>query len=145
MVTFRTATTLDTKAIETLLRLAQLPADGVSANPGNFSVATENGTLAGVAGFEDCGENLGLLRSVAVQPEYRNRGIARELCHRVMTQALQSGISDLYLLTTTAQGYFAKLGFAVINRAETPEAIRGTQQYRELCPDSAIIMHRSIQ
>ncbi len=144
MITFRAATPLDTQAIEALLSIARLPADGIDVNPENFSVAAENGTLVGVAGFEDCG-NIGLLRSVAVLPEYRNRGIAAELCRRVMAQARQSGIAALYLLTTTAQGYFSKLGFAAINRTETPEAIRETQQFRELCPDSAIIMYRSIQ
>ncbi|HET7833744.1 MAG TPA: arsenic resistance N-acetyltransferase ArsN2 [Gallionella sp.] len=144
MITFRTATKLDIPAIETLLHLAQLPVGGINENSGNFSVAAENGTLVGVAGFEGCG-NIGLLRSVAVLPGYRNRGIATELCRRVMAQARQSGISALYLLTTTAQGYFAKLDFAAINRTETPEAIRKTQQFRELCPDSAIIMYRSIQ
>ncbi len=145
LVTFRAATPLDTQAIEALLNIAQLSAGGIDVNPENFSVAAENGTLVGVAGLEDCGGNIGLLRSVAVLPEYRNRGIAAELCRRMMAHARQSGISALYLLTTTAQGYFAKLGFAAINRTETPEAIRETQQFRELCPDSAIIMYRSIQ
>ncbi len=145
MITFRTATKLDIPAIVTLLHLAQLPVCGINENSGNFSVAAENGTLVGVAGFDDCGGNIGLLRSVAVLPEYRNRGIAAELCRRVMAQARQSGIAALYLLTTTAQGYFSKLGFAAINRTETPDAIRETQQFRELCPDSAIIMYRPIQ
>ncbi len=144
-VTFRIATTLDTQAIEALLSIARLPAGGINAKPGNISVATDDGALVGVAGFDDCGGNIALLRSVAVLPEYRNRGIATELCLRVIAQARQSGISALYLLTTTAQGYFAQLGFAAINRAETPDAIRETQQFRELCPDSAIIMYRPIQ
>ena len=136
---------MDTQAIETLLRQAQLPTDGIERNPGNFIVATENAALVGAAGFEKCGKDSGLLRSVAVLPEYRKRGIARELYRRVALQARCSRISALYLLTTTAQGYFARLGFAETSRIDAPQAIKETRQFRVSCPASAIFMCRSIQ
>lgn len=143
MVTIRTATKSDIPAIESLLLASQLPADGVKESVANFFVAEDKGELAGVGGFENCEGDVGLLRSFAVLPEYRNRGIAKQLYERVIAHARQSGISGLYLLTTTAQGYFARFGFASIARARAPEAIRNTQQFRELCPDSAVLMFRS--
>jgi len=144
MVNIRTATISDIPAIESVLLASQLPSDGVKEHVANFLVAEDEGKLAGVGGFENCGAGVGLLRSFAVLPEQRNRGIAKQLYQQVITHARRSGISGLYLLTTTAQGYFAKLGFASIARARAPEAIRNTQQFRELCPDSAALMFRSV-
>jgi N-acetylglutamate synthase-like GNAT family acetyltransferase len=53
-------------------------------------------------------------------------------------------VADLYLLTTDADAYFDRHGFAVIDRDEAPAAIKSTQQFAELCPDSAIVMHRRV-
>ena len=144
MVNIRTATISDIPAIESLLLVSQLPSEGVKEHVTNFFVAEEEGKLAGVGGFENCGAGAGLLRSFAVLPEQRHRGIARQLYEQVITHARHSGISALYLLTTTAQGYFARFGFASIARAKAPETIRKTEQFRELCPDSAVLMFRSI-
>lgn len=144
MVTIRIATKSDAPAIESLLLASQLPATGVKESVANFFVAEDKGKLAGVGGFEICSGNTGLLRSFAVLPEYRNMGIAKQLFEQVIAHARQSGISGLYLLTTTAQGYFTKLGFASIARARAPETIRNTQQFRKLCPDSAVLMFRSV-
>lgn len=144
MVKIRSATTSDIPAIESLLLDSQLPSESVREHIANFFVAKDEGKLVGVGGFEDCGAGIGLLRSFAVLPEWRNRGIARQLHEHVVKRARRSGISGLYLLTTTAQGYFAKHGFASVARDEAPEAIRNTRQFRELCPDSAVLMFRSV-
>lgn len=144
MAVIRTATISDIPAIESLLHASQLPAEGVKEHIANFFVAEEEGKLVGAGGLENCGEGIGLLRSFAVQAEYRNRGIAQQLYERVLAQASQSGISFMCLLTTNAHGYFAKLGFASIARANAPEAVRNTQQFRESCPESAVVMVRSV-
>lgn len=144
MVDIRTATIADIQAIESLLLASQLPSEGVKEHIANFFVAEDGGKLAGVGGFENCGAGIGLLRSFAVLPEQRSRGIAKQLYEQAISHARDLGISGLYLLTTTAQGYFAKCGFASIARAKAPEAIRNTQQFRELCPDSAALMFRSV-
>jgi amino-acid N-acetyltransferase len=143
MVTIRTATKSDIPAIDSLLLASQLPAGGAKESVANFFVAEDKGKLVGVGGLENCGGNVGLLRSFAVLPEYRNQGIAKQLYEQVIAHARQSGISNLYLLTTTAQDYFARFGFAAIARSKAPEAIRNTQQFRELCPDSAVLMSLS--
>lgn len=59
--------------------------------------------------------------------------------------ARELGISSLYLLTTTAQGYFSNLGFAVIPREKAPEAIQRTRQFSGICPSSATFMHRPLE
>jgi N-acetylglutamate synthase-like GNAT family acetyltransferase len=43
-------------------------------------------------------------------------------------------------MTNTAAGYFPKLGFAPVERAEVPEAVRGSLQFASVCPSSAAVM-----
>ena len=77
-VVFRIATEADLPAIEQLLVSSHLPVDGVRAALSGFLVADAGGHVVGVVGMEACG-SYGLLRSTAVAPEWRGRGIARRL------------------------------------------------------------------
>ena len=54
------------------------------------------------------------------------------------------GVDDLYLLTETAEPFFAKRGYGAIPRADAPAAIAATEELSSLCPDSAVLMHRAI-
>ncbi len=133
----------DLLAVQQLLRECRLPTDDVSAIIGDFWIAHSDGDLVGIIALECLGQ-VGLLRSLAVTPRYRNRGAAQVLCDRVLEDARTRGVVDLYLLTTDADAYFHRHGFAVIDRDEAPAAIKSTQQFAELCPDSAIVMHRRV-
>lgn len=145
MTHIRPATQSDIAAIEGLLLASGLTTAGAGESLANFFVAEDDATLVGVGGLEACGEGIGLLRSFAVSPDYRSRGIAKRLCERLFDHARRSGLASLYLLTTTAQGYFARLGFTPLARSEAPAAIRDTRQFRSLCPDSAVLMHRPVE
>ncbi len=131
----------DLPAVLQLLRECNLPTDDVSVIIGDFWIAHSDGDLVGIIALE-CFGQVGLLRSLAVTPRYRNRGAAQVLCNRVLEDARTRGVVDLYLLTTDADAYFDRHGFAVIDRDAAPAAIKSTQQFAELCPDSAIVMHR---
>ena len=144
MAKVRSAKTSDVAAIESLLLASQLLPEGIKDHIANFLVAEEEGKIIGVGGFENCGGGVGLLRSIAVLQERQNQGIAAQLYEQVAAHACHSGVSGLYLLTTTAQGYFAKLGFECIERAKAPESIRNTNQFRDLCPDTAVLMFRTV-
>ncbi len=126
-----------------LLQECSLPTDDVPGIVGDFWVAEVGGDVVGIIALEDLGE-VGLLRSLAVTPRYRNRGMARVLCDRVLSSARERDMTDVYLLTTDADGYFDRHGFSVIDRDATPAEIKNTRQFAELCPDSAIVMHRRI-
>ncbi len=144
MFKIRPATKSDMPAIESILLASQLLPEGISETGVDVFVAEDDGKLVGVAGFENCAAGVWLLRSIAVLPEKRKQGIARQLYEQIATQASYSGVSALYLLTTTAQGYFSKLGFVVMDRAKAPASIRNTEQFRELCPDTAVLMFRRV-
>src|SRR5437899_324070 len=52
----------------------------------------------------------------------------------------RGGIRESYLLTTTAQEYFRKRGFKVIDRDEVHPQLLGSAEFQGACPDSAVCM-----
>ena len=85
-----------------------------------------------------------LFHSVVVAPAHRGRGLARRLTEQMAERARSLGHESLYLLTMDADAYFAELGFTVTAREDAPEAIRQCRQFREQCPDSAVLMSRTL-
>jgi C_GCAxxG_C_C family probable redox protein len=140
MVKIRKAVASDITAIKALLNAVQLHTEGMSEQGAEFLVAEEKGELVGVIGMENRGAGTGLLRSFTVRGDCRQRGIGRQLYERLCILARQCEISSIYLFTLDAQGYFAKLGFVPVVRAQAPQVIKDTQQFRELCPASAVLM-----
>ena len=137
----RPARTGDLAAIEQLLTGANLPLAGVSETLPGFVVAEHDGTIVGTAALEVCCDNA-LLRSVAVAPEWRSRGLGRALVTRVIADAEARGLRALYLLTTTAEQYFPSFGFHQVARDEVPADLRQTEEFKGACPASAIVMCR---
>lgn len=140
--TLRASRPDDLAAIERLLADAALPLDGVAAALDHFTVAEHDGALVGVAGLEPCGAHA-LLRSVAVRDAWRAHGVGRALVERTLADADARGIPALYLLTTTADAYFPRFGFAVVPRDAVPADVRATAEFRETCPASATVMRRA--
>jgi amino-acid N-acetyltransferase len=120
-----------------------LPRDGVSSWLDRFWLAENEGAVVGVAGVEVYGASA-LLRSVAVDPSWRGSGLGRLLAERVIAEAQAAGARDVYLLTTTAEHYFPRLGFACLDRGEAPEALSESAEFRGACPASAVLMRRSL-
>jgi N-acetylglutamate synthase and related acetyltransferases len=142
-VVVRIATEADLPAIEQLLVSSHLPVDGVRAALSGFLVADAGGHVVGVVGMEACG-SYGLLRSTAVAPEWRGRGIARRLVERVIDEAESRGVRAVYLLTTTAETYFPSFGFRATTRNTVPDEVRATDEFRGACPESATVMSLSL-
>lgn len=103
----------------------------------------ENGQVIGVGGLEVFGE-LALLRSVAVSTELRGKGFGKEMVSFIEQAAKESGISSLYLLTTTAPAFFELIGYQRIGRDDFAEPLKQTAQYSGLCPVSAVCMKKVI-
>jgi amino-acid N-acetyltransferase len=137
--TIRPAGAKDFDAVSRLLTDSSLPLDGVPETLTGFLVAEAAGDIVGVAGLESCCDNA-LLRSVAVRPEWRSKGLGRTLVERIIAMAEGEGIHGLYLLTTTAERYFPSFGFTKIAREAVPADVRETQEFRSACPASATAM-----
>jgi amino-acid N-acetyltransferase len=139
--TIRQARTADLPAIERLLTASQLPLAGVTQSIPGFVVAEFGGDIVGTAALEVC-DNNALLRSVAVAPEWRSRGLGRALVTHVIANAEAQGLRALYLLTTTAEHYFPSFGFQQVTRGDVPADLRQTAEFKGACPESAVVMCR---
>lgn len=145
MTSVSNATQENAVAIKALLSKCQLPIDDFEdLDLSLFLVVTSNDALQAVGGLERL-DDLALLRSVATAPESRGSGQARELVVALEALASSSGIRQLFLLTETAQHYFQKLGYEIIDRNDAPLAIRSSRQFSSLCPASAIVMTKTLR
>ncbi|MBZ0111939.1 MAG: arsenic resistance N-acetyltransferase ArsN2 [Thermoanaerobaculia bacterium] len=141
----RRAITEDLEAIATLLREALLPHSDLLETPIVLFVAEDavKGKICGAIGLEPYGTD-GLLRSLAVESGCRNRGLARTLTQALEEHAITIGIERLYLLTTTADDYFRRQGWADIDRGQVPPAVRTSGQFVDICPASAHCLVRGL-
>lgn len=148
-VSIRRATHEDLPAIERLLTSADLPTLGVAdiiiGHPADFCVAETDAApkrIVAVAGLEVCCETA-VLRSVAVEPEWRSHGLGRDIVRHMLCDAESRGIRALYLLTMTAEHYFPRFGFERIERSSIPREIGETVEFKSACPATAIAMVRA--
>jgi L-amino acid N-acyltransferase YncA/N-acetylglutamate synthase-like GNAT family acetyltransferase len=139
MITLRRATRQDWPAIEGLLVAGALPLAGASQHLDDFLVAVADDVIVGTGGLEFHGD-VALLRSLAIAAGHRHRGLGRSLVDRLRSNARLRGAASLYLLTTTAADYFTRLGFAPVARAQAPEALESSAEFRGACPASAALM-----
>jgi amino-acid N-acetyltransferase len=122
-----------------LLDAHGLPTEGVSDFfPDGFVVATapRAGLIVGGAGLEVHGE-AGLLRSVVVASSHRGHGLAEMLVRNRLEAARARGLEAVYLLTTTAEAYFHRLGFSTVPRASAPPELRACREFSTICPGAA--------
>ena len=138
--TIRRATISDVPRVAQLLIASSLPVDGVRDAIDDFLVAEDGGTLVGVVGLEACCSEHALLRSTAVAPEWRSRGLGRLLVERAIADAESRGFHALWLLTTTAERYFPSFGFTRTTREAVPSEVRASVEFTSACPASATVM-----
>ena len=103
----------------------------------------ENG-LACVVGGLETRDGQALLRSVAVKKELQGTGLGKKLVAQIEKAAAQSGMRSLYLLTTTASGFFQTMGYQQISRDDFAEPLKKTAQFAGLCPVSAVCMKKEL-
>ena len=138
-ISIRGAVPNDWEAVAALLSSSSLPLDGAREHLGSFVLATRAEALVGCAGVERHGD-AGLLQSVAVAASERGNGAGAALVRRCLNDARAVGIRTLVLFTTTAERYFPRFGFEVIDRDAAPESVRASAEFRGACPASATVM-----
>lgn len=139
-VELRAAEDADRDFIETLLQENDLPTADISGKMECLYICEADGERIGVGGFERYGET-GLLRSVVIDESVRDLGYGTEVCNMLLHRARDAGVSELYLLTTTAAEFFPRFGFDEVDRESVPDAIRETTEFARLCPDSAVCLN----
>jgi amino-acid N-acetyltransferase len=135
---------MDYPAVIALLEAAGLPTTGVPRTLGDFLVADAGDGVAGAIGLERYGSGA-LLRSAVVRPGDQGTGIGTLLVRALLDRARDGGLREIYLLTTTAERWFPRFGFASIEREQVPDAVRASVEFREACPASAAVMRMLIR
>lgn len=123
-----------------LLASVGLLGDRVPDHLDGFLIAREEGRLVATAGLEDHGA-AGILRSVAVAPGCRGRGVAATLVRAIIGRSRAKGHEALYLLTNAAGPYFERFGFQRVEREQVrPEALASKQFAEKACEQSAVMV-----
>src|SRR5262245_37530502 len=133
----------DTDELLRLLAQNHLPADGLADHLGTTLVARQDGRIVGSAALELYPDGA-LLRSVAVAPALQGQGLGAELTAAALALARDLHVGAIYLLTTTAKGYFPRFGFEPVTRDDVPPGVKGSVEFTSACPSSATVMRKSL-
>lgn len=140
---FRFAHPQDFPAIRALLIEEGLPVEDVCPERIPHFVVASSGDagLQGCVALEPHG-SAALLRSLAVHRSARHHGLGSMLVAHAESDARAMGVDRLFLLTTSASGYFEKLGYAAVGRDSVPDAVNESSQFASLCPASALCLSK---
>lgn len=91
------------------------------------------------AGCLEFTDDSALLRSVVVEPDERGAGYGRALVEALLDRSADASetATTAFLLTTTAEDFFADLGFERVDRDRLPSDVRATRYFSDRCPSSA--------
>ena len=126
-------------AVKRLLAANKLPVDGVPKSLQNFLVAFDGQKVIGAVGLEVF-DDAALLRSAVVDESARGTGLGAQLVEGALAKARVLRVSDVYLLTTTAEKYFPRFGFEIVPRESAPAAMMSSAEFSGACPASAVLM-----
>jgi amino-acid N-acetyltransferase len=129
----------DTPAVMRLLAGSGLPTDGLLDHLDTVLVARLDDRVVACAALEVYADGA-LLRSVAVEEALRGSGLGHHIVRAALDLARQRGTTSVFLLTTTAEGFFPRFGFRHIDRADVPPGVRASVEFQSACPASAIVM-----
>jgi N-acetylglutamate synthase-like GNAT family acetyltransferase len=131
-------------ALKAALAKAKLPTEDIEASGRLFwRFESRDEVPVGFGGLEVHGEDA-LLRSLVSLPPVRGRGIGAAMVAALEFEARLHGCRSLWVITTTAADFFARLGYARCERAVVPPAIRATTEFAELCPASADVLMKTL-
>jgi amino-acid N-acetyltransferase len=134
----------DEPALTAALEAAGLPADDLIEPGRHFYRFTEGGRLIGFIGWELNDDHIALLRSLVVIPSERGKGAGKAIVGWAVARLAEFGVTDVFVLTTTAESFALKFGFVCCERQTAPPSIRESRQFAGLCPASAALLRRRL-
>lgn len=121
-----------------------LPAEDILRAPVKFFEAcAENGAAIGWGGLEIYGDQA-VMRSVVINSVLRGTGAGKELVETLIKEAKALGLKKLWLLTTNAENFFAKLGFSHAIRSEAPREIQDCEEFKWPNNETAHCMNKRL-
>jgi amino-acid N-acetyltransferase len=127
------ATGDDLPAIISMLAACGLPTEDVREAPGTVQLVwREDGMVVGTVGVDVVGERA-LLRSLAVAPAQRGRGLGRALAAAAELRAVEAGARTLLLLTESADALALACGFTEVSRCALDPGVTVFRQFSAGC------------
>ena len=142
-MTIHPAEKADLAAVRQLLEAERLPLDDLETHLKTMIVAKRDGEVIGASAVELYADGA-LLRSVVVSPLAQGQGLGHLLTEAALNVAKSHGIDTAFLLTTTAERFFPRLGFEPISRQEVPESVQASVEFQSACPASATVMRKRL-
>ena len=132
----------DVRAILDLVESVHLPPEGIAEAMEYFWVARAGERIVGAVGLEVYND-MALLRSLAVTPACQHTGLGRALTETALAYLTTRQFRVVYLLTTTAEAFFARHGFCLVARDVVPASVQQSVEFQGGCPTTAACMARA--
>jgi len=84
----------------------------------SFFVADAGGKRVGCCALQVYSKRIAEVRSLAVHPDFQDRGLASDLVERCTQRARERGVRELFAVTSQTS-FFPRLGFATFRREKT--------------------------
>jgi len=114
------------KDIKTILSFYYLDTENVEKNLPEFIVAQTNNKIVGCACL-DVGDIVEL-RSIAILPSYRNKGLGAKLVDNILKRA--QDLTDAVYLRTNSPVFFEKKGFKRLQNSEKKSSLERLRAMR---------------
>ncbi|MDF2627354.1 MAG: family acetyltransferase [Symbiobacteriaceae bacterium] len=90
----------------------------------DFVVAIDepSGELVGVGGLHIMWQDLAEIRSLAVHPKLKGKGVGKGIVEYLVEEGRQMGLKRIFALTYQ-QGFFEKCGFDVVQKETLPQKV----------------------
>jgi amino-acid N-acetyltransferase len=99
----------------------------ICENVRDFVVAEEAGRIVGCGALHLYGLHLAEVRSITVDPRYRNKGTGVLLVRKLLKEAARHNVSCVCLFTRIPE-FFGRLGFSIVRREDIPDKL-----YKDCC------------
>lgn len=90
----------------------------------DFVVAEEDGEIVALGALHIVWKDLAEVRALAVAPGRERRGYGRGIVNRLLEEARELGIGQVFALTYQP-GFFEKCGFTVVDKNTLPHKVWG--------------------
>lgn len=142
-IALRSATAADLPAVRALLEASLLPVDDLAADLLSEFLLAEDSALLGVVGLEGTG-SARLLRSLAVAERAQGQRLGHRLLQAIELRARAQGAEAVFLLTTTAEPFFAHAGYLRVPRESAPAGLKLLAEFSNVCPSNAACMRKQL-
>ncbi|MGD2088847.1 MAG: RCCLKC-tail radical SAM protein [Candidatus Aminicenantes bacterium] len=120
------------KKVAEILKQCKLSTTGLDQHIRNFYLAQLPEGMAGCIGIEIYGKH-GIIRSTAVLPRHRRKGIGVKLAEKMIEFAKDKGVEELYLKTEHETAFFKHVGFSPIFPEQIPAEIKEAEMLAVSC------------